>query len=920
MKKGLLIVLILFPLFYSCQTMVEKKEIKDTKVAKEDKVLKEVMRKIRQWEGYIRLIDHKDFSLYTLMRLTEGYFEAKEILFKREMDKYEKKIELYNKGLIEEEPPHPVQDYTSLVENFRKLASRYRYGRMADAIRYALGYALYEEGRLDEAVEVFEELIENYPKSTYFVEVCFRLGEFYFETGQLKEAMDSYIMVMDFPHSVFYEKAMYKLAWVYYKLDEFEKAVDLYMRVMDRMPEEERQRRSALRDEALSGIVMSLAHFKSMEEAVEYIESKGLRRYTPVVLKKLGDRLVEETRYREALVVYSAMERLFPGIAYLPFLYEQIAQLHERLDDSESALKKRWQIVVGFNPTTKWYRDRYPEGYREVDELIARVTVSASKEFHIRGRKNDDYDDLRRAVKGYRVFLASFPEYPQVKEVNLLLAEALFDMRRFDEAVAEYEKTISLYPDGPERTEIAYSIFLTYEAMFHEYTLDREETVQSAERIVNTYMEGFRKENRLERVLLRLSDMYIGIDKYDKAREVLKPLIEDKPVETYKRIAELYLAEGDVVEAEKTYRRLVDISDDPSFRQRLAELNYMIGEDSLKRGGFVDATERFIEVHKILPDSQLAEASLVRAGQIYIQTGDFTGFDRLIDLLKRSYPGSTSVVSLLVSAGKELEDKAPLESARYYTSASTLVTDGTKSSSLLLAAGILYENNQEYSMAEEIFKRYLSRGDISIKDRGEVLSRLGEIQLKMGKKKEGLETFGQLFELKGMVDDRYVVKAGLHLIKERQVEYLDTRLVQPFEETLRTKTELLNVLLNEYTELAEYGVAEFMPEIFFQIGRLLENYRDSIIQSERPSDLSEEELEEYNFLLEERAYPYEEKAVKAYENVLRVAREYRLYDEWVEKTVQRLAYLRPALYKRDFAMVDVEPFFIYPEPVTLEYR
>ncbi|MEK7850520.1 MAG: hypothetical protein AAB275_01435, partial [Deltaproteobacteria bacterium] len=77
-----------------------------------------------------------------------------------------------------------------------------------------------------------------------------------------------------------------------------------------------------------------------------------------------------------------------------------------------------------------------------------------------------------------------------------------------------------------------------------------------------------------------------------------------------------------------------------------------------------------------------------------------------------------------------------------------------------------------------------------------------------------------------------------------------------------------------------------------------ENFRDSLLEAERPGNLTDEEMKEYTFLLEERAYPYEEQAVNAYEKSLAAGREQMAGNEWMEKSLERLVFLRPALYKK----------------------
>ncbi len=67
--------------------------------------------------------------------------------------------------------------------------------------------------------------------------------------------------------------------------------------------------------------------------------------------------------------------------------------------------------------------------------------------------------------------------------------------------------------------------------------------------------------------------------------------------------------------------------------------------------------------------------------------------------------------------------------------------------------------------------------------------------------------------------------------------------------------------------------------------------------SERPAELSKDELEQYDLLLEEQAFPFEEEAIKLHEvNAARTSE--GLYDEWVKKSLVALATLLPVRYAK----------------------
>ena len=83
----------------------------------------------------------------------------------------------------------------------------------------------------------------------------------------------------------------------------------------------------------------------------------------------------------------------------------------------------------------------------------------------------------------------------------------------------------------------------------------------------------------------------------------------------------------------------------------------------------------------------------------------------------------------------------------------------------------------------------------------------------------------------------------------------------------------------------------------FQIADVYRRFGRALIESEPPADLNALEREQYTLLLEEQAFPFEEKAIDLHALNLGRARD-GLYDQWIEKSRHELAELMPVRYAR----------------------
>jgi hypothetical protein len=94
---------------------------------------------------------------------------------------------------------------------------------------------------------------------------------------------------------------------------------------------------------------------------------------------------------------------------------------------------------------------------------------------------------------------------------------------------------------------------------------------------------------------------------------------------------------------------------------------------------------------------------------------------------------------------------------------------------------------------------------------------------------------------------------------------------------------------------AAYGFADITTAATYELGALYQDFGRSLIDSERPRNLSALEREQYDLLLEEQAFPFEEKAIETHEtNLKRIAQ--GLYDDWIAKSAKALAQISPARY------------------------
>jgi hypothetical protein len=103
--------------------------------------------------------------------------------------------------------------------------------------------------------------------------------------------------------------------------------------------------------------------------------------------------------------------------------------------------------------------------------------------------------------------------------------------------------------------------------------------------------------------------------------------------------------------------------------------------------------------------------------------------------------------------------------------------------------------------------------------------------------------------------------------------------------------------LAAYGKAADYGVGEVTTAANYEIAELYHALSKDLYASERPPELTGEELEQYGILLEEQAFPFEEEAIELHEtNAARTVE--GIYDQWVQKSLAALVELLPGRYAK----------------------
>jgi hypothetical protein len=132
---------------------------------------------------------------------------------------------------------------------------------------------------------------------------------------------------------------------------------------------------------------------------------------------------------------------------------------------------------------------------------------------------------------------------------------------------------------------------------------------------------------------------------------------------------------------------------------------------------------------------------------------------------------------------------------------------------------------------------------------------------------------------------------------DKLAQYKNIKLVQPLKVSLANKKAALNTALDAFNQTLGYKVAEFTTAANFSIADIYHQLAKDLMDSSRPNNLNALELEQYDLLLEEQAYPFEEQAIDIHQTNAKRSWQGD-YDQWVQNSFSALKTLLPGRFNK----------------------
>jgi hypothetical protein len=366
----------------------------------------------------------------------------------------------------------------------------------------------------------------------------------------------------------------------------------------------------------------------------------------------------------------------------------------------------------------------------------------------------------------------------------------------------------------------------------------------------------------------------------------------------------------DFVHAEQAYERVLQMTSAgaeslQSIVNNLAAAIYKQGEEANLAADYRSAADHFLRITKAAPTSEIRPAAEYDAGIALVHLADWSGAAMVLETFRESYPDHElqgEATKQIASVRREEGDLS--RAAQEYERVALEAEDVELRAEATLLAGELYDESEEMDRALTVYLAYVAEFPKPIETAVETRFSIAKIYQKAHDEvayREQLRKIIVTDEAAGADRTdrtRYLAARSALVFSEDLYERFDeVELAQPFEENLQKKQQRMDEALTALARLVDYEVAEVTAAATFYMAEVYSDFSRALIESERPAELARAELQDYEMVLEEEAFPFEEKAIAVHEKNLELMAA-GIYNPWIEKSLHELAILVPGRYAK----------------------
>lgn len=828
------------------------------------------------------------------------------------------------------------QALASSIKHYNAYLEHYPDKQDNDYVLYQLAKSYEFVGDTQKSLLTLDKIIRHYPQTEYIDEIQFRRGEILFVFRDYAKAEQAYLSIVSKgTASQFLEKARYKLAWAQFKQTRYTDTLKHCFILLDRKQVQGKLGNAEISaglvrtekdfiNDILRIVSLSLSYMNGTSTIQQMLAGKNSRQYKPLLYRQLGELYLKTERTVDAAEVFLDYARLHPHTFQAAKFHMLAIQSYASGDFVELQLATKSDFVRAFGVGTTFWKSYDVVSKQNVEHELKASIRDLAGYYHSVSLKTRKTKDYINASVWYKEYIQSFPGDSAAPLMNFLLAESQHDAGQYRKALSAYVKTAYDYSVHSKSSEAGYAAVLTYNLLIKKSSKEggKEAKLKLKSAALKNSMRfslEFRDSKYAPEVIAKTAEKLYENKNYRVAIEFSRKNAHLRTLKnkSYFKTTWLVYAHSlfelkEYEAAEQAYGSTLSLikRKDILYRdvsERLSASIYMQGQQQRDLRNYELAAYHFLRVGQRVPSSAILATAQYDAAAMHIQIKNWSSATHILEEFRKKFPDNKKY-------SQGISEKLVLAytgSGRWHKAADEIYTLSKTSQNITDRRGLTWQAAETYKKAgvdkraNEIYIAYIKKYPEPFSQNVEAHQRVIDYyrEKKHSTRLKQWLVSAVKFEKrgKGQRNERtkfIAASAAMELADPVVAEFKQVVLTVPLKKSLMKKKKLMKKALKSYSDLMEYEVAETTTAATFYVADIYGDFANSLLQSQRPGNLNAEELEQYDILLEEQAYPFEEKSIEIHSTNARRTSD-GIYDDWVKKSINALSLLQPVRYAKN---------------------
>lgn len=813
---------------------------------------------------------------------------------------------------------------------YKKLLKKYPLYERNDQVLYQLSRAYEDMGNVEEAMVVMNKLIKKYPSSRYIDEVQFRRAEYFFIRKKFLDAEEAYKAIVKIGvTSSYYDLALYKTGWTFYKQELYEEALQFFMSLLDLkvstgydFEQTENKIEKKRIDDTYRVISLVFSNLSGAESIANYFKKVGKKPYGVGIYSNLAEHYFNKLRYYDAAKTYNAFVTANPLHKQSPHFHMRVIDIYHIGKFPKLVVEGKRSFANAYGLKSEYWKHFDVKSYPKVMGLLQTNIADLAIHYHALYRNKffvkERGKNFAEASRWYREFMESFPKDKKTPKMHYQLAELLLQGKKFGLAAKEYEKVAYSYLAHDKSSAAGYAAVYAYRehlkvVQLAEKAVTKQEVIRSSLK----FADAFPKHEKAPVIIAAVADDLFEIKDYALAINTATKLITRYPNSEKKlrRGAWMIVAHSSYEtakfkNAEVAYKKILSLTGkkDKSrdgLLNNLAASIYKQGEEANKKKDYKTAADHFLRIAKAAPKSSIRKSAEFDAAAVLIKMNDWDRAARVLVAFRKTFNDkklqkeATKKLAIVYQESEKYE-KAALEFERIDREAES---NNIRREALILAAK-MYEKAEKHRKALRIYQRYVDLFPKPLEYALETRYKIANLYKSWKNDKKYRKELKRVISMDATAGrertdrTRYLAaESSLVLTIPIYEKFAKIQLKKPFKRNLKRKQRAMKNAAADFNALVKFQVGTVTAAATYYLAEIYYNFSRSLAESERPTKLSKLELEQYELVLEEQIFPFEEKSITVHKKNLELI-SLGVYSDWIDKSLVRLGQLLPARYAK----------------------